>query len=287
MNHKYEHFEALCHVPSRQQQFGDKIPFVVNKCPVYERFRQTGLSDTEFVDSLADMREVRATNKNVALSLDKCDTQAVYPDDNLQMYVENIVSRYLKPILSVTVATPDHEFDVKNSTSPNSFWKELGCANKGEALQHPNLPGMVDSIYHPPICDYNMKQELLTLDDIMERGKMRGTFNPPLDFLMKEKILYDLQNEALVKHCDTSWIKYGFVKQYGGFNKLGEEYHEYEIMDEDDVTGFDRGIYLEPTMRIRNSFLIGRQFFFGMMCYVTYFIIYALVRCPAWRYSSA
>ena len=98
--------------------------------------------------------------------------------------------------------------------------------------------------------------------------------------MLKEKFLYDNQNAAMVCLNESSWIKYGFVKQYGGFNRLAQSFTQFEITDEGDVKGYDRAIDLHYAVQIRNFFLECPFWLEDTKQYVTHFTLNPLVICP-------
>lgn len=279
-NKEYDYLPSIGFMPSRVAMLGNKSPLLVTPCPYYREFENTGTTDFEYITEHATMRGVKANRTNVQISLEKCNSPNKYPNDDLQVEVEKQVYEYMGPILTTTMAGPDSNFEINNSTSPAKQWKERGCKDKAEALAHPDMPDAVWGIDHVPIIDYNGKVEFLEQTEIVNDKKIRGTFNPPLDLLLKEKLFFDNQNKNVKDNNQTNWIKYGFVKQYGGFHRLGLEMEEYDYHDEDDVTGYDRVISMVPTYRMRTHFLSFPDKFYLMYCYVVQFVLYAIVACP-------
>lgn len=258
-----------------------KMPLNVKECPVYRDFRATGLSNIDYIDKHATMACVVPRRSNVELSLSKCNIKPKRPVDALQKYADGIAERYLAPYLSTTTVSVDDAVTFNFSTSPSKSWKLRGCKNKGEALNHPEFANRVGSIDHVPIMDYNGKVELLDKEDIIIQNKIRGTFNPPIDFLAKQKILFDRQNANLIANRDKIWIKYGFVKQFGGFNRLGKMIEElYDFIDEDDAVGWDRAIWLVWVYEMRTKYLKIADCLLLMLLYVTYFTLNCYVMCP-------
>lgn len=267
----------------------EKDPMIETKCKYFQQFQSIGGNGTAAMNS-ANMRGVKPTRSNIWKSLVKCNAVSPYPTDELQEYVMKIAEIMYGPILTQPVSGPDSVFTINPSSSPSRYWKDYGCKDKSSALKHPDMLHHFYSVDHVPLVDYNGKVELLEIDAITKDNKIRGTFNPPLDFILKEKLLYDNQNDAILRAAETHWIKYGFVKQGGGFNRLAKLYERFEILDNDDVIGWDRLIALIGAMLLRNKFLLCPKDLFIIMCYVTFFVMHAFVVCPdgvvRWRKSG-
>lgn len=254
-------------------------PKTVMEEPFYSKFRSTGRSNVEYIDENATMRVVKPVRHNMNVSLAKCNVKPIYPYDADQKLAEELTCKFLEPFLTQDVAPDDHKYDINRSSSPGKFWKRKGCKTKADAIEHSEFMDYVTSIDHIPIFDYNGKVELLD-EKLIDGGKIRGTFNPPADFIIKQKKLYDKQNTAMKENYKNSWIKHGFVKEYGGFNELAKELEEADIVSEDDVNGYDRSSWLEPVYRIRNRFLNYSENLFLLVAYVTYYTVRSFVRCP-------
>lgn len=278
-NKKYQYFDSICFAPGRVVPLSEKQPFLINEEPLFKEYLETGIADIPYLTDLANMRGVKPNRTNVTKSLDKCDTKPVYPNDDIQDYVRELVYQYLGPYLTVPVANSSHKYEYNTSSSPGKFWKRLGCPTKGDAFKHPLFMKYLTSIDHIPICDYNGKIELLNAELISE-GKIRGTFNPQVDFIGKQKFLYDNQNEMLLKNNELIWIKYGFVKQYGGIDRMCKKLESCSILSDDDCIGYDRIAYLGEVYRLRNHFLQYDEMYQPLVDYVTYFTMHAYVACP-------
>lgn len=275
----YKNFPGIAFAPGRNIPLSTKSPFHVMKEPLYEEFQATGLSDIDYIKTHATQRGVKTTRRNINISLEKCDVPVRYPCDEIQEYAEELAFQYLGPYLTVPIVSTDHKYELNMQASPAKYWKRKGAPSKGEAVIHPDFIDMWASTDHVPICDYNGKTELLEVEEI-DAGKIRGTFNPPLDFIMKQKLLYDNQNAALLDNNDKTWIKYGFVKQHGGFDSIGKKLQTCTFISEDDCKGYDRNIFLEPTYRLRNRCLIVPDSMKILLSYVLYWILFPMVACP-------
>jgi hypothetical protein len=266
-------------VPEFQTSYGEKSPLRDTECPYFRAFKET-LSDVEkaYLYEHADSKIVKANNKNVKTSFDKCDVSPVEPNDEIEAHVDKLMDEYLGPIMKVGVSR-DCEFT--QATSPGKTWKKkYGCKTKGEVLNHPEFAKQVFDIDHIPLWSVSPKVEILPEDEIVKENKIRTFFIPDMELLAKEKILYDKQNEAIVKHCEKTWIKYGYTKQYNGFNALGKSFEGYGFVNEGDCRGFDRHSYLKKVYEFRNKHLICPDELVPMREYTTQHTVRPLVICP-------
>lgn len=280
-NMVYDNLPSVGFCPSGVAMLGNKVPMKAVECPFYQGFVRSGLSeDFPLVKENATMRVVVPNRRNVEKSLAKCNVLPKYPNDSLQDYVETLTDEYLAPLLRQTTLDADQHVKFNMSTSPSMTWRLKGCKTKADAFQHPEFGAAVSDCSHVPLVDYCGKTEFLDIDDILKEEKIRGFFNPPLDFNVKQKILYENQNLAIKNACNTHWIKYGFVKQYGGFHRLALTLLKFDMFGESDCTGWDRHIYLMYVYMRRNRFLKYTPMLYGLVCYVFYFILNSFVVCP-------
>lgn len=274
--------KGVAYDPKGVAMLGKGSPLNVKECPFYKALSSTGLTDSEYINSVADMRGVKANRFNIEVSLAKCDVVPVRPVDDLQIRADDLSFQMYERELTQNVVGPDGTFYMNLQTSPAKFWKRLGCKTKEEALAHPLFHTMFKSVDHVPIFDYNGKVELLPKTDILENNKIRGTFNPPVDFIVKQKSMFDEQNDA-IKKSNTNpdkWIKHGAVKQYGGFNELGVHAQIYDFHDEDDCNGYDRNIWLKTCYEFRARGFRQMPFYMVTFVYCMIFAIYSYVLCP-------
>lgn len=278
-NDKYQHLKPVVFDPRGVAKLQQGSALNVHLCPQFEEVQRLGFQ-FPFIEEHATMRGVKPNRKNIDISLAKCDKIAIYPTDAKQKQVEDYVFEYLEPELSQRYLGPDDKVYFKNESSPGSFYKRKGYKTKEDALNSPDFRERVRSSEHVPIFDYNGKQELLDIEEIVVENKIRGTFNPPLDFIAKQKYCFDKQNGAIAASNTKKWIKHGFVKQYAGFHRLAKQMEQFEINDEDDCSGYDRTVFMEPVYRLRwrgfqDKLTTGVTFW-----YCAFFAIYNFVLCP-------
>ena len=253
-NDSFVHATPVVFMPIYKQILSEKSPVGSTADLHFKRFHESGIIDTSFVMSNASQRPVKATKKNVFLSAKKCDVPRSYPEDEMQGHVYSLVKEYMYDALHVPVLSPDDEMDFNTSTSPGRRLKAMGFQNKKEVLNCPEVREILHD-FSLPIHDVNAKNEILPLTEILN-DKIRTTFNAPLGLLTHQKLLYDNQNANLLASHSDSFIKYGLSKEYGGFDKLGKEFEEYEVRETDDCIGYDRNAELEEVYKLRNECLI-------------------------------
>jgi len=256
-------------------EYGDKGD------PIFAQFTNTKTVDTSYVEKMATQRVVKLTRKNIDISFAKCDRPKTNPDDDLETYVvDTLVKEYLYGQLHVPVLGPLDEMSFNTGTSPGKKWKKRGYPKKKDLLDDPNFEEKVWS-FEIPVWDVNGKIEILPLEEI-KAHKARTTFNCPCDFLTIVKILYDNQNAAMVDMARESVIKYGYSKEYGGFDRLGKDLEDFEEVDEDDASGYDRSVWLGDVYHLRNSMLIypNEDIYLFAIEWCTQHTVYPLVGSP-------
>lgn len=247
-----------------------------------EGFSARGLVDGAKVNKYATHRGVRANRSNFEKSIRKCDVPMIFPDDELQWRVEKECSLYLAPALTSTVLQAHDQIYIDSSTSPSSYWKRKGCKTKGEALKHPDFARAYFDVNEEVVCDYNPKYEALPSESIIVDNKVRGTFNPPVHSIVREKMLFENQNKQLKLFSREPEypIKYGFVKQYGGFSRLGKIFEKYEYVETDDCSGWDRIAFLGRVYNLRIPYVGGIDNHLNTLYTCVSNVVWALVICP-------
>lgn len=278
-NKEYEHLPSMAYLASRVQPRVTVSPLIETHCPYYDEYRKLGICDTSLIEENATLRGVKPTTSNIQTSWEKCDQAPTYPTDPLMDRVMKMAEVMLEKTLTSVVSGPNDHFEINSSSSPGKFWKQYGCDDKAQAIDHPYMKDAMWSISHPPLVDYNGKLELIEKESIISENKIRGTFNPPMDFVMKEKLLFDNQNQNILDDHSYCWIQYGVVKQNGGFNKIGKDLERFEIIDEDDVTGFDRIIFLGFCLYLRLKFLAYPTEYAAIVAYVLAYTLNPWVVC--------
>jgi hypothetical protein len=154
-----------------------------------------------------------------------------------------------------TGTRPSFQFDITLDTSSGVPYKKMGMKTKDQALGSDVFHEMFENSYIP-IWSIAGKNEFKPVEDI-EEDKIRTFIIPPIDFLVKQKVLYTQQNQRLNDFKDRTWVKYGFVPQYGGFDDLFKRLESYDLLWSSDISGYDRKLQvMDEVYKIRNKFLM-------------------------------
>lgn len=214
------------------------------------------------IDDLSDYFRVVPLLKNVNAQILKCDVGPKYPNNPAMDHTMALCHSYFKFIRSEPSSAPsENSYDL--STSGGIPWckdRVNGVpiySNKNKILRNdlPRLSHYIYDLNYEDIGSYNDKDELLSTEEL-SRGKTRGIFGSSFHGIYREKFLYNRQNKAILENHANSWIKYGFVKQYGGFSKFLKTLESKTFRWESDCSGYDRKIYLKQTYEIRNANVI-------------------------------
>lgn len=262
--------------PSYGPNFRDKLD------EDWIKFKQSRNLQTTVIDLSATYHMVRAKLQSVHFSIKKCDVPAIDPKPSKAIdTATRFCEIYLSYIRSEVFNPPGgHEYNL--NTSDGLPWLKYKCQcglihkKKGElfdcAYAMVKVKELVRDLYYIPVDTYNDKLEQLPEEDLIMDGglkfdevgnpvesKVRGTFCTAVHFLAKEKFLFGGQNEKLVSGHSNSWIKYGGVKQYGGFNEMVKPLEKFSFRCESDVSGFDRTAYLKRVYYLRRKLLTTRR----------------------------
>jgi len=213
-------------------------------------------------------------------SVMKCDVPPTKPPDDDQLW--RVSKEYTQRMFSrLRGSRPVEVFDINESTSPGKPYTSMGFKTKADFMSSSIFPEEMKACHVPmwSICD---KFEFLPLEDLVFDEKLRTFFIPSIDFLTHQKILFDDQNSRVLRQCrnfSDFWPRYGFVKQYGGFDDLMKhhegKHNEFDIHFTVDISGFDRVVSLLPEVYEQRKYYlnIGESFPFpNFERYVDYVI---------------
>jgi hypothetical protein len=273
--------ESVAYCPSnvRFYKASEEQPFMDHICPFYKQFCQTHENDSAYITEMASYRVVKPNKTNVELSLAKCDVPEKYPTDGLQAAVEDIVFRMYEKELTQGALESGDTFYLNLATSPGSKYKKQGFKTKETAVMYSSVYDDMHDTSKVPLHDYNHKIELLPLTKILKK-KIRGTFNPHLDFLLQQKILFDKQNDMIIEAHPEKWIQCGFAKEYAGFSRLGKRLEPFSHVFTDDGIGWDRSISLRGVYNLRRRGFTQYDDYKVLYEYVSLFTKYSYVLCP-------
>jgi len=158
-------------------------------------------------------------------------------------------------MLSQTTSPLDTKFEFNNDSSSGLIGKLNGKIKTKDFIQSEVFRVFRDDVNHIPIKDVNYKREFLSVADDISRNKVRLVDGDSKDDIWKSKICFDKQNEAMKERSETGYIKYGFRRQYGGFNDLIVTFEDCCVLSLSDISGFDKRAWLHRVYELRREFL--------------------------------
>jgi hypothetical protein len=240
---QYEHMPTLGTV-MRTVPYPDSGPnFTVKLDDKFAKFCEE-VPEAKVIYELSDYERVRARKNDVSASVKKCDKSPSFPNNACLWHAIGLVEEHLAPIMTVDIGFHD-ESDLNLATSAGFVYLQNGLPSKGDALESKIFEDLVHRDDFIPLASIANKDEFLCREDL-GRNKVRTIFVDPLDKIVKTKEIFDKQNKRLLDSHKDMWIKYGMVKQYGGFHRLIRQLEDpkFDITDQGDISGYDRCIFL-------------------------------------------
>jgi hypothetical protein len=220
---------------------------------------------------LAQHRSAVCNPDTYRISLKKCDVPRVQPlnerMDLAYKYTKEMLSFLIDAKISsivdydptTGVGVPQNRI---NNPTTGQFFR-----NKGEYLNSEYGEEEMKQ-YYTDIFSAMSKIEFLPMEDI-KAGKSRTFFCGNTPLVIRQKMLYDRMDERMVNRVENwnkCWSRYGFTRQYGGFNRLAQAHLQVEKAAikrglekwirhiTADVSGWDRGAPLmEQVYRLRKE----------------------------------
>lgn len=218
-----------------------------------------------YIQENASYRRVKLNFDNIFTSIRKADVPRVEPPfhDPLFKVAIEYAYLYLHDSLYSEVAF-DRVYEYGSDTSAGFPYTKMTeqhakLNKKGKAIESDLYKDFMDREDYVPLSTVNGKDEFLQKSEI-DGGKARTIFAVPLDLIMKTKFFFDAQNEKIVQNAEHSWIKYGFVKQYKGFDTLFKELEKFTDIFQGDLSGYDRTILLQLVYHLRGRGLNVKEF---------------------------
>lgn len=211
--------------------------------------------------SRATYSAVKIDMQRYIKSINKCDVLPKKPDDSKLKLALDYTYRMYAPYLNGKKMQSTVEFNPNTSTGV-PYHRMLNPTtgqyfrNKGEFLAS-DLAESEMVQFNSPLFSIFPKVEFLPTEEINDE-KLRTVFNGEVTFIMKQKHMFDAQDEGLKAAAGDffqQWSRYGFTRQYGGINdlahahemlyrRLKEKYPELteaEILQKmSDISGWDR-----------------------------------------------
>jgi len=172
----------------------------------------------------ADYAGVIIDEKRYIKSIAKCDFPNIKPTDFKLNKAVDYVYQMLLPFMIGKRFKPRVNFN-KSTSLGEPFMHMINpdtgklFKNKGEFLSSSIAEEEMGS-FHEPISAIFPKIEFLPCADII-MDKLRSIFNAEVTLTMKQKHLYDAQDDALKEVADNfsqQWSRYGYTKQFGGIH---------------------------------------------------------------------
>lgn len=213
---------------------------IPQQSPIYRDYKiRNNLKDT-IIDELTDVGKSGFSEEKYYASLKKCDKLPVKPDnDELRLAVE-FTKRQLNFLKGSRIT---NQFDVNWDTISGIPYNHFGMGKKSDFQKS------IDSLYilmaekYDPIWKVSPKKEFLRKTDL-DDGKLRTFFIPPIDFLFWQKTFWTEMDKKLASASHKCYSKYGWVKQYSGFDKLQSRLERFMLKFMLDVSGYDRALSL-------------------------------------------
>jgi hypothetical protein len=224
----------------------------------------------------ATYRKVRAKLSSIDLSIGKIDKAPKNPDDIYYHLAKDYAWRNLQFALTKDINLENVDLVMKASAGIPFTW--VGLKSKEKAISSELYDVLVKTPYQAIFATYD-KVEFLEEEDL-QRNKVRTMFGPDVIELILQKIFFDMQNEGIIDECNDKWIKYGVVKQYGGFHHLLKKIEKWPLRSEGDVSGYDRDIDLSDVYDLRLRGLNVPKSLLPKLFQVVENIIHSLILMP-------
>nr|UQB75988.1 RNA-dependent RNA polymerase [Flumine Astrovirus 6] len=186
----------------------------------------------------------RAAWKNVRTALAKGDHTEVYriPKD-VERRAFNLLKahyrHYFRQCRKVDYEAIKLNPDTAGGFPYNNMTKREVIYGFDEYLRWYLQPGNMDR--PPPVFKVTPKVEYLSEEKLREH-KLRLFRNPPLDFLLLEKLYFQEQEDLLNKFDRKTWSGLGFVKEFGGWNRFVNDLKRKKFFYRWDVARWDKNM---------------------------------------------
>lgn len=245
----------------------------------FKEFRKDFPECADIIKTNSNCREVKPNLNNYNIAINKNDHALRYPDfsDPTYQLSYEYSYRYLYKYLHVgTLCVTKTPMTFANTSAAGIIGKVTGTPKTEEYLKSKPYREYVDDMDHVPTSIVNFKNEFLTLHDL-ERKKVRLVDAQDKTFLSKAKLLYDNQNQAIMDDWMDGYIKYGMVKQNGGFDSVIRKFEKCYIVSKSDCSGWDKSCVLTDVYTFRNKCLIHSEelmdFELKLKSYVTFYTL--------------
>lgn len=220
-----------------------------NWSPRFTEFSRSQPDAAGILSSSLQHKEVGFSHDRMVKIENKVDYPGLIPsadDLSYSMALEYTYRMYRRALEQPMDPNPTFVSDA----SPGFPFSSLGYPDKAAAVKSDLFMNLLTS-FEPPIALSTPKgSEALPIEDLAE-GKLRTIFNTPPHLLFWQKFYFQNQNEFMKKYHHSTWGKYGYIKQYGGFHRLFSELLPYTYKLDLDVSGWDRRVFLGSAYYLR------------------------------------
>jgi len=238
---KYKHLKCIGKINYSIPYGKEDVKFTAVKGPIHDWMKNQKWYNR--VKQLATFRVVKTRRNNVEKSYAKQDRPMKKPaaDDPKWLLAQKYVEMYVHDKLKADIGL-DENTRIKLDTSPGPSWEKMGCKPKFEAMMHASFVEIAAK-YHTPVWKNAAKREFLSLQEILE-DKIRTFKIADVDFLIVQKMLYEKLSERFKEASKDPkfWVRYGFSKEYGGFNQMINRLKRAFYIWSLDVSGWDKSI---------------------------------------------
>lgn len=211
--------------------------------PLFDQFAAVSPDPANFIKSLITCREVGYSADRHKKQEDKMDHFGTSPDP-LTDAAFNLALDYTYKMYRSCLIAPFCPLPSLVPTSAPGFpYSHYGIKDKAEAIKSPLNAQLLSSQATPIALSCNKASEALP-DEDLEQGKLRTVFATPTYFIEMQKYYFECQNVLLKQGHHRTWGKYGYVKQYRGFDALMRKLLPFAWLWDADVSGYDRVIQL-------------------------------------------
>lgn len=179
-------------------------------------------------------------------SVRKCDKPLIKPEGGWRAALYDVALAYTDRMYEYMYGSAPATAITFNTVTSAGVPYNLKYKSKGDMLKNGReefKEAMIRSEW--ALFKTNSKDEFLPIEDVMEENKLRTYFSQNVADLGRQKVFTTDQNERMKARSDPKywpihWSRYGFVKQYGGFNDLYAMHAQFLYHKTRDISGYDR-----------------------------------------------
>lgn len=208
----------------------------------FVKFRNIDPESASVIANLVTLSEVGFDPRRQAKQEDKMDVLPVTPRLEDPLFAHALELTY-QMYQSILMAPFTGQFSVVDKAAPGYPYTQCGLPTKGDARVSA-LHEQLKTLLPTPLAQSFPKGDEALPDEDLADGKLRTVCLTPLFFLSWQKYYFEAQNVRMKKFHEDTWGKYGYTKQFGGFNRLFKLLEPFEVLWEADVSGWDRSVFL-------------------------------------------